>query len=127
MTKQTISNNGGWQVYILCCADSSLYTGITTDLKRRVEEHNSHTTSAARYTRSRQPVKLVYHEQASSRTEAAKREYVIKQLSRSLKLALIATMQCTNTETFDNMPTSRNNHCYHQEQDPLFQDEEEHG
>lgn len=85
-------NNGseptkGWHVYLLRCADNSLYTGITNDLQRRVEQHNAGT--AARYTRARGPVKLVYQEPAESRSNALKREYAIKQLTRGQKQQLI--------------------------------------
>ena len=78
-----------WTVYILRCADGSLYTGITRDVERRVAEHNSHRLLAARYTRSRRPVVLVYCERAASRSAACRREYAIKQMTRSGKLALI--------------------------------------
>jgi putative endonuclease len=79
-----------WTVYILRCADDSLYTGITTDLERRVSEHNGHSPKAgARFTRSRQPVTLAYSETALNRSEASKREMAIKSLSREQKLALV--------------------------------------
>ena len=78
-----------WYVYILRCADDSLYTGITTDLERRLHEHN-HLASGARYTRARRPVSLVYHEAFSSRPEVSRREYEIKQMSRTEKSALIS-------------------------------------
>lgn len=78
-----------WYVYILQCGDSTLYTGITTELQRRLEQHNS--GKASRYTRARLPVKLLYSETTSNRTEAQKREYEIKQLTRREKLALIDT------------------------------------
>ena len=80
--------NGGWWVYMLRCADNTLYTGITTDLDRRIEEHNNAPTGA-RYTRSRRPVECVYDEPAASRSEAASREAAIKQLTRAEKEALI--------------------------------------
>lgn len=80
-----------WFVYILQCADVSLYTGITTDLKRRVGEHNANDKKGARYTRARRPVVLVYSEQVENRAFAAQREYAIRQLSRAQKLALIST------------------------------------
>lgn len=76
-----------WYVYILQCGDSTLYTGITTEPQRRLEQHNS--GKASRYTRARLPVKLLYSETRSNRTEAQKREYEIKQLTRREKLALI--------------------------------------
>ena len=78
-----------WQVYIVRCADGSLYTGIARDLERRIAEHNADTGQGASYTRSRRPVRLVYCEPAANRSAASKREYQIKQLSRAEKLALI--------------------------------------
>ena len=77
-----------WFVYILECNDKTLYTGITTDLEKRVEEHNSG-KEAAKYTRVRRPVKCVYNETHKNRSEATKREFAIKQLSRKEKLKLI--------------------------------------
>jgi putative endonuclease len=77
-----------WHVYILQCADDSLYTGITTELKRRLAEHNS-PLKAAKYTRARQPVKLVFSEKASDRSAALVREAALKKLSRTEKLKLI--------------------------------------
>jgi putative endonuclease len=79
-----------WTVYILRCADGSLYTGITRDVERRLVEHNSHALLAARYTRSRRPVVVVYSEPAATRSAAARREYQIKQKTRSGKEELIA-------------------------------------
>jgi len=80
-----------WSVYMLRCADGSLYTGITTDVVRRVAEHNGEGApgaQGARYTRSRRPVQLVYMEAAANRAEAARREAAIKRLDRARKLAL---------------------------------------
>lgn len=76
-----------WQVYILRCSDGSLYTGITTDLPRRAGQHNAGT--AARYTRSRRPVVVVYQETAADRGAALKREAAIKKLDRRAKLRLL--------------------------------------
>ncbi len=70
--------------YILRCADDTLYTGITTDLERRVREHN-HSTLGASYTRGRRPVTLVRSQEHESRSDASKAEYRIKQLSREEK------------------------------------------
>lgn len=78
-----------WQVYIVRCADGSLYTGIARDLERRIAEHNGDIGQGASYTRSRRPVRLVYREPAADRSAASRREYQIKQLSRAEKLALI--------------------------------------
>lgn len=74
-------------VYIVRCADGSLYTGWTNDLERRIEAHNAGT--GAKYTKSRRPVELVYFESFETRQEAMQREYQIKQLSRTEKLRLI--------------------------------------
>lgn len=78
-----------WYVYMLRCADDSLYTGITKDIGRRVDEHNSGQAAGANYTRSRRPVTVVYQETCKTRSAATKREYTIKQLSRQEKEALI--------------------------------------
>lgn len=75
---------------MLRCADSSLYTGITTNLDRRLAEHNGDGPAGARYTRTRRPVQLVYSEAASNRSDASQREAAIKQLDRARKLALCA-------------------------------------
>ena len=77
-----------WFVYMLRCADESLYTGITTDIPRRMAEHNGEGGLGARYTRSRRPVTLVYSEPADHRAAAARREAAIKRLDRTRKLAL---------------------------------------
>jgi len=77
-----------WKVYILRCKDDTLYTGVTTDLERRVKEHNS-STLGAKYTKNKRPVKLVYFENRADKVDAMQREYAIKQLSRKEKLTLI--------------------------------------
>ncbi len=78
-----------WFVYILRCADGSLYTGITTDLARRVAEHNAGAQAGARYTRPRRPVTLVYHEHHQSRSAAAKREHALRKLGKAEKERLV--------------------------------------
>jgi putative endonuclease len=85
------SLKSSWFVYLLRCADNTLYTGITTDLTRRLDEHNGENNShkGARYTRHRRPVSLVYSETLSTRASASQREYAIKQLSRMAKEQLI--------------------------------------
>jgi len=77
-------------VYILECNNGTFYTGITTDIKRRVDEHNN-SKKGAKYTKLRRPVKLVYSEKSEDRSSASKREYEIKKLKRSEKLELINT------------------------------------
>ena len=75
-------------VYILRCADNTLYTGITTNVPRRLNEHNNN-NKGARYTRARRPVNLVYQEACENRSAASKREMALKQLSRKQKVELI--------------------------------------
>lgn len=77
-----------WYVYMVECADKTLYSGITTDLERRIQEHND-SVKGARYTRAKRPVTLVYSEQLPDRSTASKREYELKQLSREDKLTLV--------------------------------------
>ena len=74
-------------VYILKCADGTLYTGWTTDLERRLQAHNS--GQGARYTRGRRPLRLVYREEQSDRSAAQRREAAIRRLSRADKLKLV--------------------------------------
>ncbi|MCD4694465.1 GIY-YIG nuclease family protein [bacterium] len=78
-----------YYLYILECADETLYTGITTDLKRRVCEHNEDNKLGAKYTHSRRPVKLVYYRDFKNRSKALIEENRIKKLKRSEKLKLI--------------------------------------
>ena len=77
-----------YYLYILKCADKTLYTGITTDLKRRVVEHNS-SKLGAKYTSSRRPAKMVYSKKFKNRSTASKEEARIKKLKRYQKLELI--------------------------------------
>jgi len=79
-----------WHVYILQCADGTFYTGITTDLDRRIKEHNT-SPKSAKYTRGRRPVKLVFSCKMKDKAEASKEEHRIKQLSREKKSELISS------------------------------------
>jgi len=81
-----------WYVYLLNCADDSYYTGITTDPVRRLQEHNKNDKKAAKYTRARRPVKMVYFELCQSRSEAGIREYEIRKSSRKNKIELANSM-----------------------------------
>ena len=81
------ASDAEWFVYMLRCADDSLYTGITTDVSRRCDQHNAGT--ASRYTRSRLPIRLVYEEILTSRSLALKREAAMKALSRKEKESLV--------------------------------------
>ena len=77
-----------WFVYIVECADGTLYTGITTDLDRRLLEHN-YGSRSAKYTRSRRPVKLIWHIEVENRSQASKKEARIKKMARANKLQMI--------------------------------------
>lgn len=77
-----------WWVYILECADGSLYTGVALDVERRLCAHQ--TGRGARYTRGRRPVRLLYQEACRDRSEALRRERAIKSLPRAAKLALLS-------------------------------------
>jgi len=77
-----------YYLYILQCNDATLYTGITTDLNRRIKEHNT-SQKGAKYTKTRRPVKVVYQEELEDKSSALKREYKVKKLSRKEKLELI--------------------------------------
>lgn len=78
-----------WYVYVLQCADGTLYTGVTTDLKRRTRQHNGELKGGAKYTNTRRPVFMLWSESLVDRSSACKREYAIKQLSRKEKLKLV--------------------------------------
>lgn len=86
--KQTTADKP-WFVYILRCADNSLYTGVALDVSKRLAEHNGTEKNGAKYTLARRPVKLVYREMSVSRSQACKREYAIKSLSKAEKESLI--------------------------------------
>lgn len=91
-----------WYVYMLRCGDGSLYTGSTTDVTRRLSQHQS--GRGAKYTRSRLPVALAYTEEAVDRSSAFRREAAIKKLSRGEKLKLLGS----DTNTVKNSEKIRN-------------------
>ncbi len=76
-----------WYVYILRCSDDTLYTGSTNDLEKRFAAHNK--GQGAKYTRTRRPCTMVYHEEAENRSAALRREAAIKKLRRADKILLI--------------------------------------
>lgn len=78
-------------IYIVRCADGSLYTGWTTDVEKRVTAHNA--GAGAKYTKARRPVELVYYEKLETKNDALKREAAIKKLTRLEKLKLIEGFQ----------------------------------
>ena len=79
-----------WQVYVILCSDDSLYTGITTDLQRRFDQHAS--GRGAKYFRGRRPLEVVYQESGHTRSSASRRELEIKRLVRSEKCLLISSV-----------------------------------
>lgn len=85
----TKTNNSTWYVYLLRCADNSLYTGVCTNIEQRLYEHNHSNIKGAKYTRTRRPVALAYCEQQKDRSSACKREYAIKQLTKAKKEQLV--------------------------------------
>jgi putative endonuclease len=76
-------------LYIVECSDGTLYTGITNNIKERLRKHNGEITGGAVYTRNKRPVKLVYKEEYTTRSEALKREYEIKQMNKNEKELLV--------------------------------------
>lgn len=80
---------GLWVVYLLRCADSSLYAGVTTDITRRVRQHNGEIQGGARFTQARRPVQVVWQQSAPNRSVAQQWEARLKRLSRAAKEALI--------------------------------------
>ena len=78
-----------WYFYVVKCSDNSFYAGVTTELKRRVYEHNN-TSKGAKYTRPRRPVELIYSEECESQSIAQKTEYKFKQLNRKTKERFIS-------------------------------------
>ena len=81
--------SGHWHVYILRCADGSLYTGVARDLQRRLLQHNGELAGGSRYTRGRRPVELLWSDAEVDRSAAQRREASIKKLSRDQKLRLL--------------------------------------
>ncbi len=83
-----------WHVYIVKCADQTLYTGVAKDVDARISQHNS--GRGARYTKGRQPVKLIYSEPAEDRATALRREHAIKRMPVADKVKLVEQI----TQTF---------------------------
>lgn len=74
-----------WCVYVIVCFDNSFYCGITTNIEKRLKQHNGELSGGAKYTRSRRPCRLVYKEKAENRSTASKKEYWFKKLTRKQK------------------------------------------
>lgn len=91
-----------WYVYLLHCADNTYYTGITTAPERRLHEHNHSDRLAARYTRSRRPLRMVYFELCADRSEAAAREHYIRKLKPAEKQALADSMSSDTSDVLPN-------------------------
>ena len=84
-------------VYVLLCADNTLYTGITNNIAKRLRQHNGEIKGGAKYTRTRTPCELMYFKQGGNRSEASKEEYRIKKLSRKNKFKMVTDEYKTNT------------------------------
>ena len=87
-----ISRQAEWFLYVLLCADGTYYTGVTTDIKRRLHEHNTR-CCGSKYTRSRRPVELLYSVSYDNRSEVQKAEHKFKKLTRKQKEAIIYESQ----------------------------------
>lgn len=83
-----------WFVYIVKCSDETFYTGVSTDVEKRVKTHN--TGKGAKYTKTRRPVELLWTKKVSSKSEALKLEYKIKQLNRKQKMLFMAPLTDTD-------------------------------
>lgn len=88
VAKQEITATANWWVYMVRCADGTLYTGISTDVLRRLRQHNGEIVGGAKYTAARRPVTLVYQQACADRSAAGQAEYRLRRMSRSKKLAL---------------------------------------
>ena len=91
-------NESEYYVYILECEDGSLYTGISTDPNRRFEEHKSGKLGA-KYTKAHKPIKIIYTEHCKNRSEASKREYEIKQMTKAQKIELVQSYKKSASKT----------------------------
>lgn len=87
-----MTTNSTWFVYFLRCNDNSLYAGITTDIERRLHQHN-HSKLGAKYTRAKRPVTLAFIETAPDKSSASKREYQLRKLQKKEKELLVSTYQ----------------------------------
>lgn len=94
-----MANN--WSLYILRCGDGSLYTGITVNIADRLEKHRS--GKGAKYTKGRGPLELVYQEKCGSHSDALKREYAMKQITKSEKEKLISMYQLHNSNNSERL------------------------
>ena len=91
------SSGKEWQVYLLRCSDDSLYSGVTTDLKRRLRQHNGEIVGGARYTQGRRPVALMWWAYCDSRSDSQQREAALRRLSRQQKWDLITAARGVDT------------------------------
>ena len=87
-----------WIIYLLECGDKTLYCGITNNIENRLKKHMGELPGGAKYTRSRKPLKVVYQEEVNSRSEALKRELIIKKMRRRTKLNLVTNYKKINSE-----------------------------
>ncbi len=96
-----------WYVYILKCYDGSFYTGITSDINRRIKEHNFDDKKASKYVKVRRPAYIIYQEQFKTKSKALKRENEIKGIRRQKKIELISGAVSKKRKEFEPAPESR--------------------
>jgi len=94
---EKMTTNSAWYVYLLRCNDNSLYAGITTDMNRRLHQHNN-TKLGAKYTRAKRPVTLAFIEEATDKSNASKREYQLRKLTKIKKEQLVSEYLNKNTD-----------------------------
>ena len=92
------NSDDSWFVYLVRCSDGSFYAGVTTDLERRVRQHNGEIVGGANYTRARRPVALAWYEVCENRSVAQQREYSVRRLSKREKQHLAATVAVVKDE-----------------------------
>lgn len=90
---ERMTTKSQWWVYFVECRDGTLYTGISTDLQRRLAQHNGELAGGAKYTQARRPVTLVYSEPSADRSQASRREYQLRKMPKDQKWALIQSTQ----------------------------------
>ena len=92
------NSDNSWFVYLVRCLDGSFYAGVTTDLERRVRQHNGEIVGGANYTRARRPVALAWYEVCEDRSAAQQREYSVRRLSRREKQCLAVKAAAVNDD-----------------------------
>ena len=92
------NSDDSWFVYLVRCSDGSFYAGVTTDLERRVRQHNGEIVGGSNYTRARRPVALAWYKECENRSVAQQREYSVRRLSRREKQCLAVKAAAVNDD-----------------------------